>query len=191
VEPQQPLQGPQTPRSRGRPFCKRVRHPQRSRFLIYSDHQTPPSHSTNDHWTPLSKNDSPGSYARAIEKFFLVTLRSLKGHPSDYEIPLTPPQKQAALSLFEALRLQEEGVLQHFHRLSWSLLVHQPETADVTVWSCPLLCYFAVLALHNDGNFMSPDEYSGHGAKFKYWSNTAAIFEADLRSATHPQGMIG
>jgi len=156
-------------------------------FLILT--AGPPS--TNDHWSPLTRNDSPGSYARAIEKFFLATLRSLKGHPSNYEIPLTPAQKQVALSFLEALRLQEEDVLERFHRFSWSLVVPQPETADVTHWSCPLLCYFAALALHKCGNFMPPEEYSGHGAKFKYWCNTTGIFEADVRSATHPQGMIG
>jgi hypothetical protein len=42
-----------------------------------------------------------------------------------------------------------------------------------------------------DGNFISPDDYSGIGAKFKYMCNTAGIFEADLRSASHDKGMIG
>jgi hypothetical protein len=77
------------------------------------------------------------------------------------------------------------------HRFTYSLLVVQKHTSDVTCWRCPFLCYFAVLALKKDGNFMSPDDYSGWGAKFKYLCNTCAIFESDVRSTDHPQGMIG
>jgi hypothetical protein len=146
----------------------------------------------HDHWQPLTHNDSLGKYARVVEKFFLVALRSLNGHPSAYDIPLSPAQKEAAGSLFEALSLPDTPeALYLFHRFSWSLLVRQEDNKEVTDWSCPFLCYFAVLALHPCGNLMSPDEYSGYGAKFKYFCNNVGIFEADLRADKHPQGMIG
>jgi hypothetical protein len=140
---------------------------------------------------PLTHNDSPGTYAAAIEKFFLVTLRCLNGHESGYKIPLTTMQKEAASLLFQSLLSPENDALNCLHRFSWTLLGPQPDTAEVTNWSCPLLCYFSAFALQKDGNFMSPDEYSGLGAKFKYFCHNTAIVEADLRSLSHPQGMIG
>jgi hypothetical protein len=106
-------------------------------------------------------------------------------------MPLTPLQKDAALLCFDALCLKKPDVLDYFHRLSWSFVVVQPDTADVTDWSCPFRCFFAVLALQEDGGLMSPDTFSGYGAKFKYFCNTAAIYEADTKSSSHHRGMIG
>jgi hypothetical protein len=112
--------------------------------------------------------------------------------PSRVVATLNPIQKEAAGSLFEALSLPDTPeALYLFHRFSWSLLVRQEDNKEVTDWSCPFLCYFAVLALHPCGNLMSPDEYSGHRAKFKYFCNNVGIFKADLRADKHPQGMIG
>ncbi|KIM74537.1 hypothetical protein PILCRDRAFT_14322 [Piloderma croceum F 1598] len=97
-------------------------HARVRKHLVQGAHLSP--NAVHDHWQPLTHNESPGKYARVIEKFFLVALRSLNGHPSAYEIPLTLVQKEAAGSLFEALSLPDTPeALYLFHRFSWSLLI--------------------------------------------------------------------
>lgn len=149
------------------------------------------SHGREDQWIPLPENSSPAQYATVIEKFFLVTLRCLNGHTSNYVIPLTTVQSDAGHRFFQALLGGAVDVMDRFHQFAWSLVVVQNDIEDAAEWTCPFLCYFPVLALRDDGNFMSPDDYSGVGAKLKYFCNNAAIFQADVRSASHPRGMMG
>jgi len=159
-------------------------------FTMHSNFHLPLS--IHDHWQPLTRNDSPAKYAGVVEKFFLVALQSLNKHPSTYNIPLTPIQKVATQFLFKALMLQSTKAIDCFYQFLWSLLVCQKEeNKEVTLWTCPFLCYFVVQVLHKNSNFMSPDGYSGIAAKFKYFCNTVAIFEVDLQADYHPQSMIG
>jgi hypothetical protein len=118
----------------------------------------------------LTENDSPDAYAANIEKFFLVLLQCLNDHPSHYNIPLSSVQKENARSLFQGLLQPEDDLLDCFHKLCWSLVVVQPDTSEVTCWSCPFLCYFTILVLGKDGNFFMPDEFSSHSARFKYFA---------------------
>jgi hypothetical protein len=92
--------------------------------------------------------------------------------------------------LVQALVRKEDEVLS-FHEFISSILVAQPDVLEATGWTCPLLCYFAAVALRDDGSLIGPETFSGQLAKFKYLVHATGIVDADLKKANHPRGMIG
>jgi hypothetical protein len=119
----------------------------------------------------------------------------MERHRSGYKIPLKPEQRALARELVEALQSNTTGTSRFqcecLHKLSWALIVQQPEPEGTEQWTCPFLCYFAARGLREDGNFITADILGGILAKFKYFCNSCTIVQAERTKMDHPGGMIG
>lgn len=131
--------------------------------------------------------------------FIRVTLRSLRGHPSGYRIPLNTVQRGAAKDLQVLLQAKPptEGaeIAKSVHSLLLTVFARAEEEEEGdgggSQWDCPVQCFLAAYALQENGNFMSPETLTGVLAKFKYLAYTVAISEAKNNSGKHPDKMIG
>lgn len=145
----------------------------------------------DEYWTPLPDNESPATYALALEAFIRITLRSLENHPSQFRIPLSPEQEQGARFLAEAARDHSRDLIPHVHDFLYPLLVARPTEPDPIMWSCPVTTFFAVWGQREDGRFMSADQFTRVLAQWKYIIHSAGIIQANRTHKSHEQGMIG
>lgn len=58
-------------------------------------------------------------------------------------------------------------------------------------WHCPMQCYWALKALKSDGNFITPDIFTGWLAKTKHFCILTAALHAIVNASKHSNGLIG
>jgi hypothetical protein len=135
-------------------------------------------------WRPLVDNRTPADYADLFRDFTVATLRCLRGHPSEYLIPLTDVQVGHARRFEQTIGDPDAEPFETLHAFLVSLFEVQPEdvTDDFDDGGRPLTgtlpCYLALKALREDGTFIPPGTYSGFLARFKYLACTVAAIEA-------------
>ena len=116
-------------------------------------------------------------------------------HPSGYAIPLREPQTTLADQLLSTLRLPNDryrvkDALELLHKLSFSLLVLQPEGDDLTAWTCPVRRYLAIRGIRQDGKFIAPNLLTPELAKLKYFCTNCALIQAKQTKEDTVGGML-
>lgn len=102
------------------------------------------------------------------------------GHPSKYCFPTSVPALASGKELLDSLNQSagEAICIEKLHRYLYHFLAKQKEAPPSTKWASVLECFFAVLAMKEDGTFLRPTEVTQPLAAFKYHCRSAFIYEA-------------
>lgn len=146
---------------------------------------------TPAYWTPLpAETNSQGLYCDYFASFLRTVIRCHENPSAVYRIPLSSKQKDTLTLLIAALRGGED-IIQPLQEFLFVLCEEQPSRRDLETWTCPMQCFWPLLALRPDGNFITPDQFTGWLTKSKHLCIMTAALDAVKHVSEYPNGMIG
>jgi hypothetical protein len=106
-------------------------------------------------------------------------------------MPTSPHQERLTTQLLESLLSSQESVSDELHELLWELVHAKDGDQQSSIYTAPILSWFAIHALRADGTFMSAESFAQLLAKVKYLIKSTGMIEAHRRQSNHPRGIIG
>ncbi len=141
-------------------------------------------------WKPLSEPTTIASYADVLNSLMVAFFRTITKHPeTDYKFPITPEDEQRLLqfrqSFFYDSPPNEEDQMESLHKFIYPFFSSfgEEEEDDSNKWKHVLECYFALVAVREDGSFKKPKELTNTLARIKYICRCVITFQAS--NTTH------
>jgi hypothetical protein len=117
------------------------------------------------------------SYRTVLVDLLALMAKSLDNTEEDYKLPLNDSQVELTKMLHAALHLEDQD-LSLLHKLFYSFMAPPPDDLPFKKWDDPLLCWLAVVNLHEDGTFYPAQKLTGELARWEYLMCGTGLYES-------------
>lgn len=123
------------------------------------------------------------TYCCPLQSFAQAVLKTIDGHDSGYQFPLSPEQIDAGNNLLKCLHTNSQENILVFHKFAYPLLAANAVQDTSNKWNSPMECFLAIYNLKEDGNFQEASNVTQLFAKLEYHCRGATLFESHQKKS--------